>query len=370
MILTIKGADFSSANIGTLSTYMVSKSIGSGATHSIPNFVEKNASVNWTITLDEGYTFGTYSVTMGGEVITPTVVDNVMTISIAGVTGNVRIVVATVNENTGEEDEPTIPDEPVVPPVEPDEPENPDTTINAGLTLYQGYVDNKTVNDVLNTRVKTGALAGPFEIEVNDGYLIRAAYEYTSPTIGANGGNLIVQSNQQKTYLKYTGQQYVYITFCKTDATRALSPTEDIVKMFNTDIEVEDNPVTDGVEVNGITIKLGQLLDSGLKTNNARAYTVQNVNDKTTLTTTGDYVMIPTYDSDDNVNNGLTTFYTNNSTNAFQTSGSNGSLKYHSTINVANLESAAPGKIFRIMFKRNDGNTINLSELQSSLTII
>jgi hypothetical protein len=119
MIITIKGADFSSANIGTLSTYIISKSIGSGASFDIPNFVDKNSSVNWVITLNEGYTFGTYSVSMGGNVITPTVVDNVMTISIAEVTGNVRIVVATVNENTGEEDDP------VVPPVEPDEPETP-----------------------------------------------------------------------------------------------------------------------------------------------------------------------------------------------------------------------------------------------------
>lgn len=140
--------------------------------------------------------------------------------------------------------------------------------------------------------------------------------------------------------------------------------------MFNTDIEVESNPTTDGVEVNGITIKLGQLLDTGLKTNNARAYTVQNVNDKTTLTTTGDFVMIPTYNNNDNVSDGLTTFYTNSSTNVFQTSSSGGSLKYHSTINVADLESVAPGKMFRIMFKRNDGNTIDLSDLQSSLTII
>jgi hypothetical protein len=123
MIITIKGADFSLANIGTLSTYIISKSIGSGATFDIPNFVDKNSSVNWVITLDEGYTFGTYSVSMGGNVITPTVVDNVMTISIAEVTGNVRIVVATVNENTGEEDDP------VVPPVEPDEPEEPETPI-------------------------------------------------------------------------------------------------------------------------------------------------------------------------------------------------------------------------------------------------
>lgn len=114
MIITIKGADFSLANIGTLSTYIISKSIGSGASFDIPNFVDKNSSVNWTITLDEGYTFGTYSVTMGGVDVTPTVVDNVMTISIAEVTGNVRIVVATVNENTGEEDDPTIPDEPTI----------------------------------------------------------------------------------------------------------------------------------------------------------------------------------------------------------------------------------------------------------------
>lgn len=361
MIITIKGADFSLANIGTLSTYIISKSIGSGATFEIPNFVDKNSSVNWTITLDEGYTFGTYSVTMGGAVITPTVVDNVMTITIAEVTGNVRIVVATINENTGEEDIP------VVPPVEPDEPENPDTTINAGLTLYQGYVDNKTVNDELNTRVKTEALVGPFEIEVNSGYLIRAAYEYTSTSV-TNGGNIIVQANANKTYLKYTGQQYVYITFCKTDATQALSPTEDIVKMFNTDIEVEDNPVIDAVEVNGITIKLGQLLDTGLKANDARAYTVQNVNDKTTLTTTGDFVMIPTYDDNDNVSDATKTFYTG--TDGKFNTNKQGSLKYHSTINVADLETAATGKIFRIMFKKNDGNAINLSDLQSSLTII
>ena len=132
MILTIKGADFSLANIGTLSTYIISKSIGSGATFDIPNFVDKNSSVNWTITLDEGYTFGTYSVTMGGEVITPTVVDNVMTISIVEVTGNVRIVVATVNENTGEEDIP------VVPPVEPDEPTDGEENITDLFTWQSG----------------------------------------------------------------------------------------------------------------------------------------------------------------------------------------------------------------------------------------
>ena len=147
MIITIKGANFSLANIGTLSTYIISKSIGSGASFDIPNFVDKNSSVNWVITLDEGYTFGTYSVTMGGVEVTPTVVDNVMTISIAEVTGNVRIVVATVNENTGEEDIP------VVPPVDPEEPE-----INPNILKYiqsNGTQYIKTgVNAGANTKIE------------------------------------------------------------------------------------------------------------------------------------------------------------------------------------------------------------------------
>ena len=106
MILTIKGADFSSANIGTLSTFVVSKSIGRGASYDIPSFVEKNSSVNWVITLGEDYTFGTYSVTMGGEVVTPSVNGNEMTIAIANVTGNIRITVATVYNGVEELPEP------------------------------------------------------------------------------------------------------------------------------------------------------------------------------------------------------------------------------------------------------------------------
>ena len=105
MILYIKGADFSSANIGTLNSYMVRKSIGQGATHRIPDSVIKNSVVNWEITLNEGYTFGSYTITMGSTTITPTVNGNgnVMTISIPKVTGNINVSVATINENVNEE---------------------------------------------------------------------------------------------------------------------------------------------------------------------------------------------------------------------------------------------------------------------------
>lgn len=104
MIITISGANFSLSNIGTLSTWTVSKSIGAGAEHSIPSYVDKNSAFNYTITLKEGYTFGTYSVTMGGQTITPTVTETSMTINIASVTGAIRIEVKTINSSTGEEE--------------------------------------------------------------------------------------------------------------------------------------------------------------------------------------------------------------------------------------------------------------------------
>ena len=194
MIITIKGADFSSANIGTLSTYIISKSIGSGAAFDIPNFVDKNSSVNWVITLDEGYTFGTYSVTMGGVEVTPTVVDNVMTISIPSVTGNVRIVVSTINENTGEEDIP------VVPPVEPDEPKVITLYSFTGADFTQGAIyqngiiegtSNPTTEPYLMGGNKTRCCIRPsLALTVDNGSKLRLNIESTD----SSALNIAVQS--------------------------------------------------------------------------------------------------------------------------------------------------------------------------------
>jgi hypothetical protein len=126
MIITISGANFSASNIGTLSTWTVSKSIGAGAEHSIPSYVDKNSAFNYTITLKDGYTFGTYSVTMGGQTITPTVTETSMTINIASVTGAIRIEVKTINSSTGEEDKPVTPD-----------PEEPGTGGGSTPTIYR-----------------------------------------------------------------------------------------------------------------------------------------------------------------------------------------------------------------------------------------
>ena len=106
MILTIKGADFSAANIGTLNTVSIRKVIGRGVVHSIPNFVEKGSSVNWTITLNEDYEFGSYTITMGGEIVNAVVDGSVMTISIANVTGAISISVATTYVGVAEPEQP------------------------------------------------------------------------------------------------------------------------------------------------------------------------------------------------------------------------------------------------------------------------
>lgn len=116
MIITLKGADFSASNIGTLSTWRITRSLGSGATYEGVTSVDKGTSFSATVTIVEGYELGTagITVTMGGVALSgvATVSGNVITISIAEVTGNVVIKVPTVNTSTGG-DEPGVPDTPV-----------------------------------------------------------------------------------------------------------------------------------------------------------------------------------------------------------------------------------------------------------------
>lgn len=213
MIITIKGADFSSANIGTLSTYIISKSIGSGAAFDIPNFVDKNSSVNWTITLDEGYTFGTYSVTMGGDTIKPSVVDNVMTITIAEVTGNVRIVVATVYNGVGQL--PEVPDngennDNIVGQdisslfiwnnggaIEATTDNRPGLVMETPLFNYTDYFDVKTYPDFRMSFVKwTSSTGGQPSLgyalyDENKNYVSGVRFEKADASVGNSAGEVI-----------------------------------------------------------------------------------------------------------------------------------------------------------------------------------
>lgn len=129
MIITLKGADFSQSNIGTLSSWRITRSLGAGATYEGPLSVDKGAAFSATVTLAEGYELGTagVTITMGGTVLSGahSISGNVITITIANVTGNVLIKVPTVNTAGGDE-----PDTPV----EPDTPTE-DTVIILGEDL-------------------------------------------------------------------------------------------------------------------------------------------------------------------------------------------------------------------------------------------
>lgn len=108
MIIYLKGANFSSNNIGTLDTWIISKSIGSGATYSGPTSVKRDAALSATITITDGYELGSagVSVTMGGAAVENgvTISGSTIAISISKVTSNVTIIVPTKNTATGDED--------------------------------------------------------------------------------------------------------------------------------------------------------------------------------------------------------------------------------------------------------------------------
>ena len=100
MWIKLIGANFSTNNIGTLSTYSI-KFKGAGITNT-NTYVDKenNTGYTATITFAEGYELdGSITVTMGGTDITSTAVSG-LTITISKVTGDVEINVPTKNTAT------------------------------------------------------------------------------------------------------------------------------------------------------------------------------------------------------------------------------------------------------------------------------
>lgn len=173
MIITLMGADFSKSNIGTLSTWRISRSLGAGATYEGPIDVDKGAALSATVTLMESYEVGAagITVTMSGVALSGahSISDNVITISIAEVTGNVLIKVPTVNTSTGEEDEPEVPDEPITPIVGwfSNQVEQPGLTTVIDLTSAPyGYTDalcasyyNKPINKIRLKVAQAGTIS-------------------------------------------------------------------------------------------------------------------------------------------------------------------------------------------------------------------
>ena len=101
MIITLKGADFSQANINDhLKNWFISTVMGEGATYNGPSMVEKGAALNATVTLGADYAVGADGivVTMGGVDYGATTIDgNTINVNIESVTGSVVIKVSTIN---------------------------------------------------------------------------------------------------------------------------------------------------------------------------------------------------------------------------------------------------------------------------------
>lgn len=162
MIIVLKNADFSQSNIGTLSTWRISRSLGAGATYEGPTSVDKNAALSATVTLAEDYEIGPagVTVTMGGTVLSGahSISGNVITITIVEVTGNVLIKVPTINTATGEEEEPDVPVEPVITQVE--------------CTWVDGvYVELNTGAEVATEKTSKWTCTEPVSVQFNETYL-------------------------------------------------------------------------------------------------------------------------------------------------------------------------------------------------------
>ena len=95
MIITLKGANFASSNIGTLDSWLISKSLTGVTIDNTATSVKKGEAYKAVITLKENYTFpDAITVTMGGTDITSTYVTKTattITINVPSVTGNIVI---------------------------------------------------------------------------------------------------------------------------------------------------------------------------------------------------------------------------------------------------------------------------------------
>jgi uncharacterized protein YjdB len=95
MIFTLKNADFSASNIGTLSSWRIVKSLRGVTTDSTVVNVSKDASYSAIFNVSEGYEFNNAVVTMDGNDISANLVWNtdktIGTLTISSVTGHVYI---------------------------------------------------------------------------------------------------------------------------------------------------------------------------------------------------------------------------------------------------------------------------------------
>lgn len=102
-------------------------------------------------------------------------------------------------------------------------------TESVDYTLAQGaWVQSGLSTNYTNRVGTTEAIPGKFYVKVNDGYVIRAVYSYTSASGGS--GTMVADTSTERTEFTSDDDTLYYgVTFTKTDATATITPDEDIV---------------------------------------------------------------------------------------------------------------------------------------------
>lgn len=284
MIITLKGADFSASNIGTLSSWRITRSLGTGATYEGATSVDKGAALSATVTIAEGYELGTagVTVTMGGAVISAATVNgNVITISIAEVTGNVVIKVPTVNISTGEEEEPEIPVEPDVP---SDEGDENNTTFAA--VWEQGTLQANNGESDSNTRIRTKFIDAThlesLVINYNPAIYAVALYWYSSLNNKSSVNSPSWQSENININANDKTSNYVRIVAKKVDDSNI---TPDDAENISVNISVK----TSITEINTVTWLQGAISGTVSETADATRIKTDFINAENLVSLTTDF---------------------------------------------------------------------------------
>ena len=209
MIITLAKANFSTNNIGTLNHFAVLTNLGAGLVYDGPSMSEKNSALVATITAQQGNIIVADEVviTIGGVAVTNgvTITNSKIEINIPSVTGAIFISVGAKRHN-----------------------------INAGLELILGFANGSKISDNnLPNRVRTKKIYGNYKLTVNPDYRIRMVVTDLDDSETNGVGTIYSNTSTTLTEITVTNpDKYSIITFAHADASKNISPTDDIVATY------------------------------------------------------------------------------------------------------------------------------------------
>ena len=149
--------------------------------------------------------------------------------------------------------------------------------LKKSLPLEQGSIGTSTWNRSSARVCNVVPIVGAFEIEVNSGYIIR--YGVYEDSAGVLHELLAQSSTRTSASYSNTGDIKTYLTFCKTDTTADVAPTEGIIKYIYykgdgakfpidaggyMDFSVSVDTNVANVESNALTLQDAQVFESDM----------------------------------------------------------------------------------------------------------